>query len=172
MRAFMRWVVRSFLAWVGFEWRVRESRGNSIERGERTMTKCSQVCKDIEDNVCVKTGYAVFCMKRGTLNVWIAWTMKQARCIEPLLTESSIHPFFWGSVKVCEIKDTCKGRMKEGTWLGVTSRIPLISSIYLPYISSKVSIYLLHTGQKSIWKPIPRPSWYESFEKDPLQAPQ
>jgi len=104
--------------------------------------------------------------------VWIAWTMKQARCMEPLLTESSIHPFFWGSVKVCEIKDTCKGRMKEGTWLGVTSRIPLISSIYLPYISSKVSIYLLHTGQKSIWKPIPRPSSYESFEKDPLQAPQ
>jgi hypothetical protein len=64
--------------------------------------------------------------------------------------------------------------MKEGTWLGVTLRISLILSIYLPYINLKVGIYLLHTGQKWIWKPIPRPrsSWYESFEKDTLQAPQ
>jgi hypothetical protein len=69
-------------------------------------------------------------------------------------------------------KKTCKARMKEGTWLGVTLRISLMSSIYLPRISSKVGVYLLHTGQMSIWKPIPRPSWYGSFEKDPLQAPQ
>jgi hypothetical protein len=81
-----------------------------------------------------------------------------------------VHPFFWGSVLVCEIKDTCKARMKVGAWLGVTLRISLISSIYLSYISSKVGIYLLHTGQKWIWKPIPRPSWYESFEKH--QAPK
>jgi hypothetical protein len=62
--------------------------------------------------------------------------------------------------------------MKVGAWLGVTLWISLISSIYLPYISSKVGIYLLHTGQKWIWKPLPRPSWYESFEEDPLQAPK
>jgi hypothetical protein len=44
--------------------------------------------------------------------VWIAWTMKQARCMESLLIENSVHPFFWGSVLVCEIEDTCKARMK------------------------------------------------------------
>jgi hypothetical protein len=111
MRTFMRWVVWSFLVWAGFESRVRESRGNSIERGESTMTKCSHLCRHIEDNVCAKTRSAVF-LKRDYEYVWIAWTMKQARCMESLLIENSVHPFFWGSVLVCEIEDTCKARMK------------------------------------------------------------
>jgi hypothetical protein len=104
MRTFMKWVVWSFLAGVGFEWRERVKRVLNRERWEYYDEVLSFVQR-----------YRGQCLSKNRVCSVLheeAWTMKQARCMEWVLTESSIHPFFWGSVLVCEIKDACKARMK------------------------------------------------------------